>query len=247
MPDYSIVIPAFDEELLLPSTIAALREAMNDISLEGEIIVVDNNSSDATAEVASKAGARVVFEPVNRISTARNAGAKVARGEWFVFVDADTRIPVDLLKKALNSLAGGKIGGGGACIRFGPDGKGAHPLMLRLWNWISRFFKLAAGSFIFCLREGFEEVGGFSNKVYAGEEILFSRQYKRWCLRQGLGFQVFPNPPVSTSARKLQWYSPFRLAATFCLFVLCPFLVRSRSFCSFWYDRPKVARDSGRG
>ncbi|SVD77574.1 uncharacterized protein METZ01_LOCUS430428, partial [marine metagenome] len=80
--DYSIVIPAYDEELLLPATITALRKAMAEIPETGEIIVVDNNSKDATAEVARDAGARVTFEPVNRISSSRNAGAKIAHGKW---------------------------------------------------------------------------------------------------------------------------------------------------------------------
>ncbi len=245
--DYSIVIPAYDEELLLPATIAALREAMAEISETGEIIVTDNNSRDATAEVARAGGARVVFEPVNRISTARNAGARAARGKWLVFVDADTRVPSALLSRAIETLANGETGGGGACIRFDPAAKASAPVALRFWNWISRSFKLAAGSFIFCHRDGFNAVGGFSDKVYAGEEIIFSRRYKKWCRKRGLRFEILSDHPVITSARKLEWHSTFTLVRGFLVFLFCPFLVRSRFFCRFWYERPSGNESASKG
>lgn len=243
MTDYSLVIPAFDEELLLPATLAALRDAMAETSLAGEIIVVDNNSTDATAEVAKDAGARVVFEPVNRISTARNAGAAIARGKWLFFVDADTHVPPALLIQAMDALSGGEIGGGGAGICFDHEVNGSVASMLRLWNRLSWFFKVAAGSFIFCRKDGFTEVGGFSDKVYAGEEIIFSRGYKKWCRKHGLRFEILSEHPVITSARKLEWHSTAALIRGFLTFLFCPFLVRSRSFCSFWYVRPKQKRE----
>jgi glycosyltransferase involved in cell wall biosynthesis len=59
MIDYSIIIPAYNEELLLPATIRKLRAGMDSLSeMKGEILVVDNNSSDSTADVARKNGAR---------------------------------------------------------------------------------------------------------------------------------------------------------------------------------------------
>jgi len=66
-PDYSIVLPAYNEEALLPATLGRLREAMAEVPLRGEIVVCDNNSSDRTAEAAAAAGARVVLEPKNQI------------------------------------------------------------------------------------------------------------------------------------------------------------------------------------
>jgi glycosyltransferase involved in cell wall biosynthesis len=79
--DYSIVIPAFNEEEFLPATLAAVRAAMAaQTGACGELIVVDNNSTDRTAAVARSLGAQVVFEPVNQISRARNCGAAAALG-----------------------------------------------------------------------------------------------------------------------------------------------------------------------
>ncbi len=237
--DYSIIIPAYNEEELLPATLAALQDAKSELPGQGEIIVVDNNSTDATAKVARESGSRVVFESVNRISTARNAGANAALGKWLVFVDADTLVPPTLLRQAIEALETGEIGGGGACIRFGPETKESLPFALRFWNRISLGFKLAAGSFIFCRADGFTTVGGFSDKVYAGEEIVFSRQYKRWCRKHDLRFVILADHPVVTSARKLEWYSPFSLVCGFLTLLFFPFLVRSRFFCRFWYERPK--------
>ena len=114
--DYSIVIPAFNEEDFLSTTLTALHEATAQLELSGEIIVVDNNSSDETAAIAAAQGAQVVFEKINQISRARNAGAHTAQGRYLIFVDADTLVPPALLQQALANLEGGKIIGGGARV-----------------------------------------------------------------------------------------------------------------------------------
>ncbi|MGC9035233.1 MAG: glycosyltransferase family 2 protein, partial [Verrucomicrobiia bacterium] len=71
----SIVIPAYNEEKLLPQTLLHVKkaaEAFLNKNWEYEIIVCDNNSSDNTAEIARLYGAMVVFEPINQIARARN-------------------------------------------------------------------------------------------------------------------------------------------------------------------------------
>ena len=89
----SVIIPAFNEELLLGETLRHVNAAMAGFSRRGwetELIVCDNNSTDNTAKLARAAGATVVFEPFNQIARARNAGAAAACGEWLVFIDADS-------------------------------------------------------------------------------------------------------------------------------------------------------------
>ncbi len=84
----SVIIPAFNEEKYIERCVGSIVRALEVHAArlaDMEIIVTDNNSTDATAEVARRAGAEVVFEPVNHISRARNAGARVATGEWLLF------------------------------------------------------------------------------------------------------------------------------------------------------------------
>ena len=64
-----------------------------------EIVVVDNASTDRTQEIALKAGARVVVETKRSIAKARNTGAKFASGQNFIFVDADTLVPMKVIRK----------------------------------------------------------------------------------------------------------------------------------------------------
>ena len=88
----SFIVPAYNEELELPSTLSAIHAAAAANSEPYEIIVVNDGSTDATAAVAATAGARVVTIHRRQIAAARNAGAREARGDILFFVDADTRI-----------------------------------------------------------------------------------------------------------------------------------------------------------
>src|SRR5260370_29371352 len=85
----SVVVPAFNEERLLPGSLRSIRAAMQGLDRLGwksELIVCDNNSTDRTAEIAKGAGAQVAFEPVNQIGRARNTRAARAGGGWIFFV-----------------------------------------------------------------------------------------------------------------------------------------------------------------
>ena len=77
----SFVVPAYNEETELSSTLAAIRAAVSGVYQPFEIIVVDDASRDATPEIAEQAGARVISIHRRQIAAARNAGARVARGE----------------------------------------------------------------------------------------------------------------------------------------------------------------------
>lgn len=237
--DYSVIIPAYNEAEWLPKSIAAIRTAMQASSLKGEIIVCDNNSLDDTAKIAATLGARVVFEPYNQISRARNTGARSASGRFLVFVDADTLISAELLSEALRRMESTDYIGGGAPVSFDIRLGAAAAMGARLWNLLSVKLGLAAGSFLFCWRDAFEHVGGFSEKVYASEEIWLSRKLARLGRSQHRRFSIIENHPVLSSGRKLQWHSTFSQLLLLLALVIFPFMVRFRRLCGFWYKRPQ--------
>ncbi|MBC2695901.1 MAG: glycosyltransferase [Desulfobacteraceae bacterium] len=237
---YSIIIPAYNEEKWLPKTLDVLKKSMETVEAKGEIIVVDNNSTDNTSQIAKEYGVRLIYEPINRISSARNAGVKIAKGQFLIFLDADTFLSPDLLQKAISNLSSGKCCGGGVVIAAAE--KALHPFaqkVVDLWNWISIKFGLAAGCFIYCLRKGFDDTGGFSELVYAGEEIFFSYFLKAWGKKKGLDFRIILSPPVLTSIRKLEWFTVYQMILRISFIVVFPYAIRFRIFCSSWYYRPK--------
>lgn len=238
LPEYSIVVPAFNEERYLPRTLAALHAAMESVARPGEIIVVDNNSTDRTGETARRWGTVTVFEAINQISRARNTGARVARGRHLIFVDADTRIGPELLQSALDRLESGICAGGGAIVSPDRPLKPVYRLAMNAWNRYSTTFNIAAGCFMFCLREGFEAVGGFSQNVYAGEEVWFSRDLGRWAEKRNLSFSIIDQFAAVTSTRKLRWFSNFETAVLLVSMIFFPLIMRNRSLCGYWYRRP---------
>ena len=91
----SVVIPAYNEEAYLPATLASLRR--QEVPGGFEVLVVDNASTDETANVAARLGARVVREEAAGVCAARQRGTEEARGDIVVSTDADTVHPVGWL------------------------------------------------------------------------------------------------------------------------------------------------------
>ena len=235
----SIVVPAFNEELLLPATlesIAAAARAFDQAGWSSELIVCDNNSTDRTAEIAEAAGARVVFEPVNQISRARNAGAAVATGEWLIFVDADSHPSAALFADVVRAIRRGDCIAGGSTVSVDSTLLVAR-VTVAAWNRFSRATRWLAGSFIFCETSVFRTAGGFSERLYAAEELDLSRRLKRLARRDGRRIVVLHQHPLMTSARKAHLYS-WRDALRFYarLVFTAGRALRTREGAFIWYD-----------
>ena len=200
----SLILPAHDEEVLLGRTLDVLRASAEEVTAASgepfELVVVDDASTDGTAGVADAHGARVVRVEHRRIAAARNAGAEVARGDRFVFVDADTLVPPETLAAAVAALDAGAVGGGcavrldGEVPLYGRVAAAAIVRSFRTLGW-------AAGCFVFCTRAAFGAAGGFDEQLSAGEEVAFSRALKRH------GRFVVLRESVLTSGRKLRTHS----------------------------------------
>ena len=230
----SVIVPAFNEEKLLGETLACIRRATE--GRETELIVCDNNSTDGTAEIARAAGATVIFEPVNQIARARNAGAAQASGDWLVFVDADSSPTRELFQAVLSAIDSKRYLAGGSTVSLDVE-----ELYIRFWigawNALSRLNRWAAGSFIFCEAAAFRELGGFDETFYAGEEIDFSRRAKRLARRKGLAMVILHRHPLKTSNRKMHLYT-MRELLLFSLRVVTTGgkALRRKDDCYAWYD-----------
>jgi glycosyltransferase involved in cell wall biosynthesis len=205
----SVIIPAYNEEKLLPRCLASVFAALRTSARQdcaAEVIVVDNNSTDRTAELARAAGATVVFEPINQISRARNAGARIAQGDWFLFIDADSCLHPATLAELLHRITRGHVVGGGCVIAL-DEAPAVGRLLIELCNLGMRIWVWAAGSFVFCRADAFRDIGGFSTELYAAEEIQFSQDLKRWGKARGLAFAILNTKRHVSSGRKFYLYS----------------------------------------
>lgn len=236
----SVVIPAFNEEKLLPATLAAVRAAGRAFARRGwdwETVVCDNNSSDRTAAVARAAGARVAFEPVNQIGRARDTGARAAMGEWLVFVDADSLPDEALFSDIADALASGRFLGGGATVRLPADSPRVARAFAGAWSLWSRIAGWAAGSCVWVEARAFRAVGGFGTEVYAGEEVWLSRRLGRLARSEGRRFTILSRHPLLTSDRKVRLYRlGDHLRLLFRMVFSLGRAARRREDCDFWYD-----------
>lgn len=235
----SIIIPAFNEEHLIETCLQSISTSLAanyKVGFSSEIIVVDNNSTDDTAHLARQAGARVVFEPINQIGRARNAGAAVAAGDWLLFVDADSILNPGLLSEILQLIEEGRSVGCGSTIRMEGLPWWAD-WGVKLWTVTSVTFHWAAGALVVCRSDAFREVGGFNQELYAADEITLSRQLRQWGRRRGLEFVILTKCPLETSARKVMLYSAGEIFGQILRVLLHPRRsLQDKKQLPIWYD-----------
>jgi glycosyltransferase involved in cell wall biosynthesis len=179
----SVVVPAFNEEKFLPKCLESLR---NQDFKDFEIIVVDNNSTDKTAEIAKKFGVILVSEENQGVAFARNKGAKVAKGEILVFTDADTILPKDWLSRISKEFKEDEdlIAFGGSCEFYsGPiSAKIASRFLLPIFLFLDKFFSGGwnlMGCNMAIKREAFLKVGGFNINLKINEDVEISYRLRK--------------------------------------------------------------------
>lgn len=167
----SVVIPVLDEERALPATLASVR---GQPGLAG-IIVVDGGSRDRTRAIAeAQAQVRLVVAPRGRASQ-MNAGARLAQGEWLLFLHADTLLPADALERIAALPQSVEAG----CFHQAFD----VPRRLLRWvsavhNWRCRKTGIMYGDqAIFVRHRVFDAIGGFP-AVPALEDVQLSERLR---------------------------------------------------------------------
>ena len=234
----SIVIPAFNEERLLGQSLAQIKSAANVFFMRGwevEWVVCDNNSTDRTAEIARAAGVMVGVEPFNQIARARNRGAAAASGDWLIFVDADSQPSAELFADVAEQIQSGHCLAGGATVRMDEKYLMAG-FFTWLWNWFSRMGRWFAGSFIFVEAAAFRKIGGFSDKLFAGEELDLSKRLKQLAKETGGGIVILHRHPLVTSARKMRLYTIWDHLKLLVRVMFNRRALYNRESCSLWYD-----------
>ncbi len=191
-PRVSFVVPAYNEERLLPACLAAILAEIGRSGCSAEVIVVNNASTDATANVAAATpGVTVVEQPVKGLVQARSAGFRASRGLLIANIDADTIIPEGWLARVLQAFEQNP-----RLVCFsGPYDYYDVPMHIRAF---ARTFYLVGyatyafnkhvmgvgsmvqgGNFVL-VRDVMEQIGGYSNAfTFYGEDTDVARRMSR--------------------------------------------------------------------
>lgn len=181
----SLVIPAYNEEDVIAECLASILKHKTEPF--HEIIVVDNASTDATAQIASSfPGVRVVHEPRKGLPSARQRGFLSATGDVIAYVDADTRMPQEwpVKVRALFERYPGVVSISGPPRYF--DATRMQSLLLMLGWWLSAPITyritgyLVYGAHFAVRKDALEKIGGFDTAItFYGEDTDLARRLSK--------------------------------------------------------------------
>ncbi|MBL7142225.1 MAG: glycosyltransferase [Candidatus Pacebacteria bacterium] len=175
----SIIIPALNEEKYLPLLLRSIKE--QNFSLDYELIVADAGSKDRTIEIAQSFGCSVIKGGLPAVG--RNAGAKVAKGDLFLFLDADILLSEKFLENSISEFEKRKLGIASYCLvprtksllfKIGFDIFYNKPIV------IAQGFLANGAMGILVKREIFEKVGGFDESIKIAEDHYFTRKASKF-------------------------------------------------------------------
>jgi glycosyltransferase involved in cell wall biosynthesis len=236
----SLVIPAYNEAVLLPRLLDSIDAALASYPPGPdavEVIVADNASTDRTAELARGRGCRVVHVEERRIAAARNGGAAVATGAIIGFVDADMRIHTGTFAAIDRAMADPRTVGGATGVTLDRWSVGliaTYALFLP--------FMLVTGmdtGVVFCRRADFESLGGYDERRYIAEDLAFLFALKRLGSSRRQRLTRPPGVKAIASTRKFDRYGDWHyftsMAGTAASMWRRPF-ERNKWIQKYWYE-----------
>jgi glycosyltransferase involved in cell wall biosynthesis len=234
----SVVIPAYNEEKYLASTLASIQRSISHLaarhSVPCEIIVVDNVSTDQTAALTKKLGARSLRHEVRNISSVRNAGIREAKYELIVAIDADCEMPEAGLLKIYEFMALGTHVGGGLGLRV----KSERALIRMAARAIQTFVVFVAGiegAVFFFWKEDALAIGGFDETRLVAEDSTFSIALRKHGRTKNKKFALLKSVTITTLERKDTTLTMLAVEAVKLLKVFFGVKMTAKDF-PYWYE-----------
>ncbi len=233
---FSVVVPAYNEQDYLPKLLGSIdraRALYSDQRDAIEVIVANNQSTDATASIAAKRGALVVDVEKRSIAAARNGGAAVASGNVLCFVDADIVVHPQSFNAIDAELRTGQVVGG--ATGWVPErysmGIRATEILVR---GLTRLAGVGAGM-VFCEADAFHEVGGYNEKRQYAEDVAFFRAMRKVGTKRRLRTVLATETPAVVSTRKFDSHGDWHM---FRMLAWIPFRYGSYKNLvhAYWYD-----------
>jgi len=191
----SIIIPAYNEQDLLPSCLDSILSQTANPALF-DIVVIDNNSTDLTASIARNKGVRVEKEPKKGYVYAIRKGVEVSEGSILAFLDADCRAPVNWVSKIITNFEsttdvlalGGKL-----------DFYDLNPIINQIVKFILYFINNLPGNNMAIKREALDQIGGIDPNVNLSTDFWITMK-----LRQAGRIKIDKSMVVLTSGRRFK-------------------------------------------
>lgn len=204
----SVIIPTFNEEKFLPYLLKSIqKQTFRDF----ELIVADNDSADATRLIALEFGAKVVDGGMP--GRGRNNGARAARGEWLLFLDADVILPPDFLEKAMTEIENSDLSVATCLVKPLSDrriDKFLHGSVNLYMRATKKIFAHAPGFCIFCRENIHRIAGGFDEKIKLGEDIEYVHR-----LSKIANFGLLRDVRIPVSVRRLNEDGRFNITVKY--------------------------------
>jgi len=239
-PRFSLCIPAYNEAALLPRLLESVDVAKRNYR-DGpeaiEVVVGNNASTDATAELARSRGARVVDVEKRAIAAARNGAAGAARGEIFCFIDADSIVHPNTFNEIDDIMLTGRCAVGATGVKMERMSLGIAMTWLAMMP-MTRLAGMDTGV-VFCRREDFQAIGGYRDELIVAEDVDFLFRIKKLGRKRGAKFMRVPTARAITSTRKFdkhgEWHY-WRLFTAFPFKMLFAKNAARKVALRYWYE-----------
>lgn len=180
----SIIIPTYNEEKNLPKLLKSIKKQKYK---ELELIVSDANSTDNTKKIAKKFNCKIIKGGLP--AKGRNNGAKIAKGELLIFLDADTQLQNNFIKNVEKKFIGNNIDIAGVNLK--PITKNyLEKIFHQFYNVFQRAMQnidpLLSGACIIVKKEAFNKIKGFDETIKIAEDHAIARKAKKI----GLKFKI---------------------------------------------------------
>lgn len=196
----SIIIPTLNEQNFLPFLLKSIKDSLATRPGLVEVIVADAGSEDKTKEIAKKYNCKIVNGGLPAVG--RNKGAKKAKGDLLLFLDADVILPKDFFKRALEEFKKKNLDV--AAFRLEPQSKRKiHKIIYEIfYNWVilvSEKYLAHGAQAILVKKDIYEIVGGFDEEIKFAEDQSFIRKAKKFG-----NFGILRSVKVLSSIRRFE-------------------------------------------